>query len=666
MGELDTVALSKRTTKVPGKAAATPRGGIPRLGTPRPGAKNTPAHASDEPILEALPEAVPAPEVQSPSGSRQLARTPGSGGAGPRKSTASIRPYSGNDESGGDDKEGKGAGGRKGRSREGAEIGNLQRRGMSLGLKIALFTLLVTGSVTSLFGYVSMKSMRESLMNEIKRSGYNSVMNLQPFGHRVLGDLKGQRNESAFHTALAEYKKNNAADREYVKRIVQSDQRIQDVAIFASPVAVADPSTDVVRATDSTNFQPASKFVEEVDGVDNFDRNVKIYRARYGDKDCLWFRLPLESAGADKCYSTAVLILSASQIEEQMQGVFSKLLIFGVFFVAAGLALSLVLASRISHPVNVLVSDVNAVAEGDLAHESTVPNMTKDEIGLLAMAFNRMTRSLREAREKEREAQRLAGEVNTAKAIHAQLIPSKRPDLPGIDIYTEYNCAKEVGGDYYDFIPVGDTEHLALCVADVSGKGIPGSMVMGTTRTYLRMMAVNNFSPASVLSKTNFCVAREIKRGMFVTCVYAILNLRTREMTVASAGHNPMLIWRAATRTIEKLRLNGIAMGFDKGPIFDRTVREEKIKLHVGDRVVMYTDGVVEAMNEQREEWSDEALDAFTLEHAPQTSKEYVRLLKKALEDHQGRAEQHDDITIVTFRVTPTGHTAAQVVRASG
>ena len=87
------------------------------------------------------------------------------------------------------------------------------------------------------------------------------------------------------------------------------------------------------------------------------------------------------------------------------------------------------LASRISHPVNVLVSDVNAVAEGDLAHESTVPNMTKDEIGLLAMAFNRMTRSLREAREKEREAQRLAGEVNIAKAIHAQLIPSKRPDL---------------------------------------------------------------------------------------------------------------------------------------------------------------------------------------------------------------------------------------------
>jgi len=654
------VALSKRTTKVPGKAAATPRGGVPRPATPKPAVRQTPAPAPahEEPILEALPEPVAPAEQTTPSGSRQAAaRTP----VGSRKSTASIKPYSGGSEEG---DEPRGAARKARGGREGAEIGNLQRRGMSLGLKISIFTLLVIGMVTSLFGYVSIRAMRESLMNEIKRSGYNSIMALQPFGQRVIADFKGQRNESTFQSLLAEYKKNNAADLEYIQRIVKSDPRIQDVAIFASPSAVTDPSTDVVRAKDSKHFEP-SKVSEQVDGLDSFDQSVRIYWARYGDRNCLWFRIPLEAAGPDKAYSTAVLILSAAEIESQVQGVFRNLVIAGVLFVATGLLMSLWLASLISRPVNVLVSDVNTVAEGDLDHESTVPTMTKDEIGLLAMAFNRMTRSLRDAREKEREAQRLAGEVNTAKAIHAQLIPSKRPDLPGIDIYTEYNCAKEVGGDYYDFIPVGDTEHLALCVADVSGKGIPGSMVMGTTRTYLRMMAVNNFSPASVLSKTNFYVAREIKRGMFVTCVYAILNLRTREMTVASAGHNPMLIWRAATKTIEKVRPNGIALGFDKGPIFDKTVREEKVKLNVGDRVVMYTDGVVESMNEQREEWSDEALDAFTLQHAQQTSKDYVRLLKKALEEHQGKAEQHDDITIVTFRVTPVAGTGGTAVRAS-
>jgi phosphoserine phosphatase RsbU/P len=113
-----------------------------------------------------------------------------------------------------------------------------------------------------------------------------------------------------------------------------------------------------------------------------------------------------------------------------------------------------------------------------------------------------------------------------------------------------------------------------------------------------------------------------------------------------------MLIWRAATKSIEKVRPNGIALGFDKGPIFNRTVREQKVKLNPGDRVVMYTDGVVESMNERREEWTDEALDAFTLQHATAPSKDYVRLLIKALMDHQGNAEQHDDITVMTFRVS--------------
>jgi serine phosphatase RsbU (regulator of sigma subunit) len=174
---------------------------------------------------------------------------------------------------------------------------------------------------------------------------------------------------------------------------------------------------------------------------------------------------------------------------------------------------------------------------------------------------------------------------------------------------------------------------------------------MGTTRTILRMMAVGNLSPADVLAKTNYHVARDIKRGMFVTCVYCILNVRTREMAVASAGHNPMLIFRAATGQLEKVRPNGIALGFDKGPVFNKTVREERVRLNKGDRVVLYTDGVVEAMNEERVEWSEEALDAFTLAHAQLPSKEFVRLLIKALDEHKGSAEQHDDITITTFKI---------------
>jgi phosphoserine phosphatase RsbU/P len=383
----------------------------------------------------------------------------------------------------------------------------------------------------------------------------------------------------------------------------------------------------------------------------NPDPDVLVYSGIYGGEACLYFRMPIEKADGGKMYSSISLIMAAGEIEAQVKSLKFQLLALGLLLIALGIGASWGVATWFTKPMNMLVEDINVVSQGELDHESQVPNHTSDEVGLLAMAFNRMTRNLRDARENERDRERLEGELNTAKAIHAKLMPEKLPQLPGIDIFTAYNCAKEVGGDYYDFIPVGDTEHLALCVADVSGKGIPGSMVMGTTRTILRMMAVNNLSAMDVLSKTNFHVARDIKRGMFVTCVYAILNVRTREMTVASAGHNPMLIWRSATNSIEKVRPNGIALGFDKGPVFNRTVREQKVQLKTGDRVVLYTDGVVESMNEAREEWGDDKLDEFTIEHATLPSKEYVRLLIKALEEHQGKAEQHDDITITTFRI---------------
>jgi sigma-B regulation protein RsbU (phosphoserine phosphatase) len=138
---------------------------------------------------------------------------------------------------------------------------------------------------------------------------------------------------------------------------------------------------------------------------------------------------------------------------------------------------------------------------------------------------------------------------------------------------------------------------------------------------------------------------------MFVTAMYAILDVRTREMVVASAGHNPMILWRNATRAAELIRPNGIALGFDKGLIFNRTIQEQRLRLFPGDRVLMYTDGVIETMNLEREEWGEKNLVQFVKDHAGIGSKEFVVLLFKALEEHQGMAEQHDDITLLTFRI---------------
>ena len=239
---------------------------------------------------------------------------------------------------------------------------------------------------------------------------------------------------------------------------------------------------------------------------------------------------------------------------------------------------------------------------------------------------------------------------STAREIQAHLLPAKIPQLPGFDIYQAYSPAKDVGGDYFDFIPV-DRENLGVVVADVSGKGIPGSMVMSSTRTVLRMLAAGNISASDTLAQTNAIVARDIKRGMFVTAIYGVLNVRQKTFTVASAGHNPMVLFRARTGQCELVNPAGIALGFDKGPIFNRAVKEQAIQLYKGDRVVLYTDGVVEAMDEKHEEFGDERFYKWVQANARIKSRDFVRALLRELDDHRGKADQHDDITVVTIMV---------------
>ena len=543
-------------------------------------------------------------------------------------------------------------------SRAGAEIGTLRRRGWSLARKLSVFIALLIGVIMFVFGAVVVREVRARGYDEIIRAGYQQVLQLNLFAKTLVEPLRNFKNEAEFKAWTDKYQKESKAhDEKFIQKILDGDPRIKDIAVFIARTPEENPSTVLLKGQPAKSFTPPHEPYLQVK-VPSPDPDVVVYAGRYDNEPVLFFRLPLEKenpeskGGLGKTYATANLILSVQEIDAEVRSLVFDILLFGLVCVAACVALSLGLASKVVSPINVLVEDINAVSQGNLRHESTVPATTSDEIGLLAMAFNRMTRNLREARERERDAERIASELSTAQAIHAKLLPDKLPNLPGIDVYSAYHCAKEVGGDYYDFIPIGDNEHLAFCVADVSGKGIPGSMVMGTTRTILRMMAVNNLSASDVLSKTNSHVARDLKRGMFVTCLYTILNVRTWELTVANAGHNPLLLYRAATQTIEKIRPTGIALGFDKGPLFNKNLQEQKFKLQRGDRVVLYTDGVVESMNEQREEWTDEALDEFTLQHATLPSSDYIRLLLKALEGHQGRAEQHDDITVVTFRLT--------------
>jgi sigma-B regulation protein RsbU (phosphoserine phosphatase) len=252
----------------------------------------------------------------------------------------------------------------------------------------------------------------------------------------------------------------------------------------------------------------------------------------------------------------------------------------------------------------------------------------------------------------EIEQKMLDHELAIAEELQANLLPRRIPQIDGYEFGAYYKPSKEIGGDYYDFIEI-DESHLGMLVADVSGKGIPGSMVMTETRVLIRNEARHTLSPSEVLKRVNSFLNQDIKRGMFVTAFYAVLDIPSGTLTVSSAGHNPLILYRNATKSLHALNTGGLALGIDKGPLFERTIREQKLHLYKGDRFVLYTDGVIEAMNQQKQALGSQRFYLRIKQFAEKGSNEFISLIIKDVETHQGDAPQHDDITLVTGRYQP-------------
>jgi serine phosphatase RsbU (regulator of sigma subunit) len=383
--------------------------------------------------------------------------------------------------------------------------------------------------------------------------------------------------------------------------------------------------------------------------VEDIEIKEGTYSGSGGDVRVRSFKKPvMNDKGAQ--VGTAVLYLSARKIDDAKSAILTALILPLLLAIAIGAGIGFYMGSVVTAPLKALLADINRVSEGDLEHE-TKPRST-DEIGYLAKTFNLMTKSLASAHEAELANKAIEHELNIATEIQSNLLPHRIPKIPGYEIGAYYRPSKEVGGDYYDFIQI-DQNHLGIIVADVSGKGIPGSMVMTMARSLIRMEAERNLSTADTLIKTNRILARDIRRGMFVTCLYALLDVRTKTLLVSSAGHNPLIVVRKQQGKYELINPNGIALGFDKGPIFERTIKEQQVPLHPGDRVVLYTDGIVEAMDAKNVEFGDERFYKMCQVLSEKDSNVFIKTIVEQLDEHKGDAPQHDDITLVSVRVMP-------------
>lgn len=312
-------------------------------------------------------------------------------------------------------------------------------------------------------------------------------------------------------------------------------------------------------------------------------------------------------------------------------------------------------------PILSVINGVKEIAKGNLDKKLDVK--TGDEIEILADSVNNMTKDLKSYMENlsniTAEKERIATELNVARNIQAGMLPSVEPNFSNkkeYDLAAVMKPAKKVGGDFYDFYMLNDT-HLALTVADVSGKGVGAALFMMISKTILKncaILASNAYSEgnepdlAHIIERANQQLAENNKEFMFVTVFFGILDLKTGKLSYVNAGHNPPLIRHYEDKSYSFIRntKKNFVLGIKK----DRKFMEESISLSSGDELFLYTDGITEAMNNQRELFTENrlksALDSLSSDIS---SKEILKKVYEAVKIHVGEAEQSDDMTMLSL-----------------
>jgi len=249
------------------------------------------------------------------------------------------------------------------------------------------------------------------------------------------------------------------------------------------------------------------------------------------------------------------------------------------------------------------------------------------------------------------EKKRLDHDLAIARDIQRILLPAEAPIVNGFEISGVNVPARQVSGDYFDYIKVDD-ERLGVAIADVSGKGIPASLIMAICRSVLRSQAIGNPSPADVLQKVNRQLYPDIKEDMFISMAYLVLDHVRGGVTLARAGHDAPLLYQQKSQTLTPLKTPGMVVGIDSGDVFDRLTTDVAVSLERNDCILLYTDGITEALDNEGNEFGLERTIASVQSSAREGAQAIVTRLIDDLRNFVGSTPQNDDITMIAIRKT--------------
>lgn len=277
---------------------------------------------------------------------------------------------------------------------------------------------------------------------------------------------------------------------------------------------------------------------------------------------------------------------------------------------------------------------------------------TDDDKRLLTIIAAQSAQVIENARlyQEEQELFKIQQEMNVAKEIQLNLLPSENPSVPGYEIYGKSIPAKEVGGDYYDFIPMKN-EKLAFCLGDVSGKGVSAAMLMANLQATFRSQTQLSESTCLCLNRSNRLLYHSTDAAKYATFFCGILDSTKHEIIFSNAGHNNPILFTSEGQ-IERLQTVGIVLGF----LDDFEFAEAKIKMNQGDVLVVISDGISEAMNENEEEYGEEKLEKLITENKNLSADKIAELIIESVNNYSGTLPQSDDITLIVIKRKQTPH----------
>ncbi len=380
-----------------------------------------------------------------------------------------------------------------------------------------------------------------------------------------------------------------------------------------------------------------TKGSSRLDGIEELRENDDILEAK----------IPI--IDQDESIGHVYLTYSKKRMRQAVAAIYSRVLKIGLSALVAGSVISLLLALHITRPVSILTEGAELIGQGNLDTRITVKSGR--EIQALADTFNQMAVRLKSDRIAMLEKERMDKELEIAKSIQETLLPSDMPVMKGYQLETYYNPAQEVGGDYFDVIPIGGNR-IMFIVGDVAGKGVPGLVIMAMARVMVRDLAKRGENPARLLRYLNIHLGQDIKNNIFLTLFCGILDTEKRTFDYASAAHMPILFYRHKEQTVYSLGTKAKPLGIFDDDVFSVGLEENRLVLEPGDLILQYTDGLTEMRNLSGDEYGFDRITSIVKGSARKGARDLLPEILSDLGEFRAEAAQSDDLTLLALSLT--------------